>query len=119
MNVRELQFKIVHFIYFTDSIVSKFDNTVSAICGMCNVENNLFHTFYHCTPVNKFWAEISAWHHRITNKFNSLSVEGILLGYNESNFSLNLTILYGKYYIHKCNRKYRYSIISYSILRNI
>ena len=71
VNVRELQFTIVHFIYFTDSVVSKFDNTVSPTCSMCIVETNLFHTFYHGTPVNKFWAEMSAWHHRITNKFNN------------------------------------------------
>ena len=86
------------------SIVSKFDDAVSAICSMCDVENYLFHTFYHCKPVNKFWAEALAWYLRITNKAYDLYLEGIFLGFCDKKeyFSLYIVILYGKYYIHKC-----------------
>ena len=38
----ELQYKIVHRIYATDSLVSNFDQSVKSLCQYCNVKMTLY-----------------------------------------------------------------------------
>ena len=75
-------------------ILHQSDNILSTTCSICNLENDLFYTFFHSTPVNKFWDEILVFHHTITNEYTNSCVEYTLLAISENNFSLNFTVLY-------------------------
>ena len=57
-KIIELQFKIVHRIYASDSYVSNFDETVDYMCSLCNAPNNIVHCFAECIRVKQFWSEI-------------------------------------------------------------
>ena len=48
----EVQFKILHRCYATDSIIYKWDNTKSEYCQICKQKANIIHNFFMCTPID-------------------------------------------------------------------
>ena len=103
-KVIAIQYKILHRCYATDSIISKWDNTKSEYCSLCNQKANIMHNFISCTPINEFWKQIEV-------KFKDLNIlendciitpTDIILGkYKQVKYdTLNHAIMYAKYYIH-------------------
>ncbi len=58
-KVLEIQIKILHRCYVTNSIISKWDDTKTPECVICKKKANILHNFVSCTVIYKFWQEIS------------------------------------------------------------
>ncbi len=103
-KVIELQFKILHRFYATNSIISKWDETKIANCKTCKQKANILHNFVTCTEVHAFWEKLTHefTKHDIDNT-QRISDEDILFGrYIQAKYDLfNHAVMYAKYYIHK------------------
>ena len=97
----EFQFKIIHRVFPTDSYVSNFDNTVSKICNLCHVENNIPHMFVDCVKVNQFWQSCKLWLAGIEGNDINLSTSKIIFGiHSGSKLYINFCILHAKWFIN-------------------
>ena len=98
----ELQSKIVHRTYATDSFVSHFDNNVCINCQYCNVKNNIIHWFVSCTKVDAFWKLFTRWFNVNMDTDYISDVNTILFGNCEPNSTcINLCVLIAKMFIRK------------------
>ena len=59
--LRELQLKINHHTYATDSYVSRFNKSVNKHCKFCSEENNIVHWFLSCKKLSDFWKLFKRW----------------------------------------------------------
>ena len=103
-RVLNMQFKLIHRCYATNSIISKWDTTKSAVCNTCNQKANIIHNFYLCDDVQNFWKSFELWYANTCNTQRpNLSVKDVLFGkfQHVKHDCLNHMILYGKFYIHK------------------
>ena len=97
----EFQYKIVHRVFPTDSYVSNFDNTVSKICNLCQVDNNIPHMFVDCIKVNTFWQNFKLWLSMIEGNYFNLSTSNIIFGiFSGSKKRINFCILHAKWFIN-------------------
>jgi hypothetical protein len=102
IRVIELQYKIIHRTYASDSIVSNFDNSVSKMCTLCNIENNLVHQFVECVNVTQFWQALKHWFQILFKKEYNLNLSSILFGMlNMVSVQENFCLLYAKFFIHQ------------------
>ena len=103
-KVLNVQYKILHRCYATDSKISKWNKNKDPICIKCKREANITHNFFFCDEIKTFWHRFEQWY---SENFNSeyiiLSIEDVIFGkYNGcDNDCLNHAILYAKFYIHK------------------
>ena len=97
----EFQFKIIHRVYASDSYVSNFDNTVSRVCILCHVNNNIPHLFVDCIKVDQFWKDMKIWLSTVEGKAMPLKTIDIIFGMiTSARKSINFCILHAKWYIH-------------------
>ena len=103
-KVLEVQEKILHRCYATNSIISKWDDTKVSICVTCNQKANILHNFVRCTIIQQFWKELSDILLLQNIYDNQLTTIDILFGKFKQikHEGLNHIILYAKFYIHKC-----------------
>ena len=106
---RELQLKINHHTYATDSYVSRFNTNISKECKFCNVENNITHWFLECKKLKDFWTLVKKW---ILNVFEySLfdnDVTKLLFGTtDDEHLEIYFCILIAKLYIHNNRNRQR------------
>ena len=107
-KVLEMQLKIAHKIYATDSFVSNFDDTVTKECKTCNVKNNIIHWFFECSLLKHFLRLFQNWLNLNVNIDMKLECLTMLFGYsNDKMFLANYCILQAKWYIHKTRQKYK------------
>ena len=103
-KVMELQLKIIHRCYATDSIISKWDNSKSEHCLKCKNKANILHNFFECTEVGSFWNHFKtkAKTANITTP-TTLTAPDILFGkYKQAKYdAFNHCCMYAKYYIHR------------------
>ena len=68
--------------------------------------DNVQHYFYYCDTVKKFWDKIEIWVNNMFPIAVNLATLDIFLGcqnlYKMYFYAINLILLYGKYFIHKC-----------------
>ena len=103
-KVIELQFKILHRFYATNSIISKWDETKNANCRVCKQKANILHNFVTCTEVHAFWEQLTQEFIKLNiDNTRHISNEDILFGrYIQAKYDLfNHAVMYAKYYIHK------------------
>lgn len=103
-KVIELQFKILHRCYATNSIIAKWDKTKSENCKICKQKANIQHNFTTCTEVILFWKNLEKLFSQINiNTDGTISQTDILLGRSKhAKYDLfNHAIMYAKFYIHK------------------
>ena len=119
-RIQEMQFKIIHKIYASDSFVSIFDNTVNKNCSQCDIKNNIIHMFVECSLLKDFLALLEKWLKCNFQKECKLDFKTILFGdLNKDSFILNYCLLIAKWYIHqtrqmqKENQKLYFSFTSY------
>jgi len=118
----EMQLKIIHRIYATDSYVSNFAKDVSKLCQYCNIQNNIFHWFSECQKLETFWKHFDNWINSELGLSIKPDVKCIVFGYVEKEcFELNFSLLHAKMYIHKTWLQYQktsnhyFSFISFLI----
>ena len=103
-KLHELQLKISHGIYATDSYVSNFDTTVEKICQLCNVKNNMIHWFGECCLLKNFLLLFEKWLIKNINSNFKLIPITLVFGYLEKQndaFIINYCLLHAKQFIHK------------------
>ena len=101
----ELQLKILHRTYATDSYVSNFNEDVSKICKKCQTKNDLFHCFVECEKVKGFWKMWTKWYNKHCELIylNKLYIMfGEVHSSERKNFTINYCLLHAKMHIHKC-----------------
>jgi len=105
-KVREIHLKILHKIYPTNILLSKFMD-VGKECSFCNcTEESLCHLFFDCHSVQTFWKDCFLTFSTKVRSMITLNVKDIVCYYehedkNIDNF-VNFIILNGKFFIHKC-----------------
>ena len=81
IRIRELQLKIIHRFYASQNKVSRWDDTVSNICKLCDVGiADIVHTFAECVIISNFWKFLTQWINDCTQGTLSLKTEQILFG---------------------------------------
>ena len=103
-RILDMQFKVVHRCYATNSIISKWDATKSNICDICNQKANIIHNFVSCPPVMDFWISVMIWFsHIYYMEVPNYTIDDIIFGKFKfvKDDCLNHIILYTKYLIHK------------------
>ena len=101
----ELQLKILHRVYATDSYVNNFDKSVNKTCIVCNVKNDIVHWFYECNCLKPFIELLENWLTRYLEMKKRLDSKIMIFGcIEEKNFLVNYCILHAKLYIHKIRR---------------
>lgn len=97
----EFQFKIIHRVYASDSYVSNFDNTVSKVCILCKVDNNIPHLFVDCIKVDNFWENFKTWLNNVTGRVFPITTVDIIFGILSGTVkSVNICVLHAKWFIH-------------------
>ena len=103
-KLREFQFKIIHRAYASKAILSKFVTDINEFCDICNVKNNLMHTFVSCTRVIVWWENFIKWYNTLMNVNVTLNSKIIIFGIlepDQGSICLNFCLFHAKWYIHK------------------
>ena len=109
-KLREFQLKIIHRVYASCNLVSKFDVNTDGICRLCEAKYDICHFFFYCQKAVQFWRNLSNWFENMCNSdaLLPLSVTDILFGIldkrNEEAFLANYCILHAKWYLHKTHK---------------
>ena len=100
----ELQLKILHRCYATNSTISKWDKSKSEICEICSQKANILHNFVTCTKISSFWREIETKFDTYNiDKVCKLTQKDLIFGrFKQAKYDLlNHALFYAKYFIHK------------------
>ncbi len=107
-KIKEVSFKIIHRIYPVNQAISRFHN-VDLNCTFCEQEEeSICHLFLKCRFTYLFWTKLEDLFEILTGIKINLKIKDIILTYHGKKlkdkelFLLNLFLLLGKYYIHKC-----------------
>lgn len=109
-KVKEISFKIIHLIYPSNELLlRRFRVDISENCSFCNdCSESIGHLFYECVCVRFFWLEIEFLFNMSFSKKVQLKKKDVIFFYenceidSERIFMLNIFILFGKFFIHKC-----------------
>ena len=94
--------KIIHRIYACDSLVSKFDDSVSETCAFCSEYNDIVHWFVICKELRPLWDHFQKWCQKNLQMHVAIDIPTILFGdLRKDSFIVNYCILHMKDYIHK------------------
>ena len=98
------QYKIVHRILPTNSLLHKMKQVDSPNCPFCPSEiHTIRHLFIECSQANSFWVEFQNWYGNHSGKKLHLSNLDVLYGLFHSSqywLALNHLIIIGKYYLY-------------------
>ena len=101
---KEIKYKIIHNILYTNCILYKMKNVQNSHCPFCtNVDQTVGHLFVSCPISNSFWSDFIKWYQSVSKNTLSLSKNEIIYGVltNWSSCStLNHLILIGKYFLY-------------------
>ena len=100
------QYKIIHNILCTNSLLYKMKKTKAAECPFCiNTDQTMLHLFIRCPQAQAFWSEFLVWYNYRCKTTATLTKNNIIYGLVH-NFTLCLTlnhlVLLGKYFLYKC-----------------
>ena len=100
-KLREMQFKILNFIVATNCYLKKVKIKDNDLCDFCKIEKeDVYHLFYECNVVRKFWREFECYWNIKTGHPLKLSLKEIILGKTDLQGDLlNYCILVAKQYI--------------------
>ena len=98
------QYKIIHNILCTKSLLFKMKKEDSPRCPFCPADHTIIHLFTECAQATLFWKEFLDWASRMVNSKLSLSIKEIMFGIinNDSKFclALNHLVIIGKYFLY-------------------
>lgn len=99
--LRNFQFKLLHRVIATNSLLYKIKLVDSKLCTFCKKsEESLEHLFFSCPVTRQFWDHLTE-QLRLHYVDFTLSMENITLGDTGSLF-LNLMFIIAKNYVYKC-----------------
>ena len=105
-NLISLQYKILHRVFKCNYKLFLWGVKDSSACIECNMTDNVEHYSYYCDTVKKFWDKIEIWVNNMFPVAVNFATLDILLGCQNPDkmyfYAINLILLYGKYFIHKC-----------------
>lgn len=108
-KVTQVYFKIIHLIYPTNQFLQKFKKDLSDSCVFCNINTEtIVHLFFDCIYTRFFWIDIENLFELFCGEKIKIQKKDVFFFHEENYFLkghiffLNLIILYGKFYIHKC-----------------
>ena len=107
--LQSFQYKIQHRYYPCNYTLSIWYVAHSSKCDICDAVDNLEHFFFYCQTVRALWSMIIVWWRNIIGFSINISSFDVLFGIPNENGDksidfMNLSILYGKYYIHMCKK---------------
>ena len=101
-NLRWLQFRLMHRILATNSLLLKMKLSENDKCTFCREEKeSLLHLFWECSHTHKFWNDVfnlMTEHGLLSNTDRNMS--DIILGKDGESTLVNLIILIAKRYIY-------------------
>jgi hypothetical protein len=108
-KLRNFQFKLLHMILPTNSLLKKMKVKDNDLCNFCNSQkDSLIHIYSECDKLKDFWSHVNGFLDAILKDDSQdlvLDNSTIVLGYCETeNWStlINFIILFAKHYIHCC-----------------
>ena len=114
-----MQFKILNLIVATNCYLKKVKIKDNDLCDFCKIEKeDVYHLFYECNVVRKFWREFECYWNIKTGHPFKLSLKEIILGKTDLQGDLlNYCILVAKQYI--LTSKSNYASPSFNLFRNV
>ena len=106
------QYKIIHNILCTESLLFKMKSEDSPLCPFCQADHTIMHLFTECTQAILFWKEILDWSSHVVNSGLLLSKNEIMFGIINKDstlcLALNHLVIRGKYflYVNDLNSKF-------------
>ena len=105
-KLREFHFKFIHRVVVTKKELFRFNIKPDSICVYCGESDSIDHTFIECQFTKSFTQEVLQWFN-VNNSSNFiLNAEDVLFGLSSASDTLtkklNYTLLFLRYYIHKC-----------------
>ena len=104
-----LQYRIIHKILGTRSLLFKMSKTETNLCRNCGLsEETIEHLFFHCAKVKEFLLNVDRWIEPLTGITCRFTIQEVLLGIIQvSNHSdaLNILLLLIKDYIFQVTLK--------------
>ena len=101
-KVKDLQYRILTFIYNTNVLLVKKKIKDSNLCDFCKTDiETLYHLFYNCPFVKSFWTNLETVFKSKLSCNILLSIKEVILGDEGYPELVNVILLYAKYYIHK------------------
>ena len=98
------QYKIIHNILCTKSLLFKMKKEDSPRCPFCPADHTFIHLFTECAQATLFWKVFLDWASRMVKSKLSLSIKEIMFGIinNDSKFcsALNHLVIIGKYFLY-------------------
>lgn len=102
VKLREFQFKINNHILVTRSFLYKINIADNDKCIYCDQHpETIFHLFFNCNKVQKFWSDLQHWLERAANIKLQLTVQNIIFSQHDQNVLLNYVLILAKYYIYR------------------
>lgn len=103
--LKNFQFKILHRIIPTNSLLYKIKIKDTQLCTFCHVdEETIEHLFYDCPVTNQFWLsfiqKVKLYYSHI-----NFTKDKILLGFKSENLFINMIFIIAKNYIYRCKLK--------------
>jgi len=106
--LRELQLKINHHTYATDSFVSHFNKDINEKCKFCHERNDITHWFLECKKLKEFWKLFKKWILALFDYDLGENATTILFGtFNDEHLEVNFCILNAKLFIHNIRNRQR------------
>ena len=106
-KLRAFQYRFLHRIIFTNSRLFISEIKDSAVCSLCNEEEEtLIHYFYECEVTHQFWRQVLQWiKEQCSIEVNFSKIE-ILFGFETSGLAFWwFLFLIAKYYLFLCRDK--------------
>ena len=107
-RLQSLQWKILHGIFPTGTLLTKMKLRANTNCQFCDSIDTLQHFFYDCPLSKVVWKEIERKLETLCNRYTHFSAKNVLIGFDQEdnlgkNVSkiINLMILIGKNTISK------------------
>ena len=102
--IKMFQYKIVHNILCTKSLLFKMKKEDSPCCPFCPANHTIVHLFTECAQATLFWKAFLDWASRMVNSKLQLSIKDIMFGIinDDSKFcsTLNHLVIIGKYFLY-------------------
>ena len=107
-KLQALQWKILHGIYPTGTLLKKMKFRTNDLCLFCNSLDTMEHFFYDCPLSRVVWNEVERKVESISKKYIPLSAKHVLIGFDKGDKLdkkilkiVNLIVLIGKSVISK------------------
>ena len=103
-QLQALQYRIIHRYVPCKKWLCNINVVASGICESCNVQDDIQHFLFACTPVRIFWSQLESWWNNVSNCPVVLTEKHVIFGlyYDLKYFtSINYVLLLGKMYIYR------------------